>query len=504
MINAEPGGLIDRIAATTPLTYLWRFLVILALLLGFRIFALSVNATDLFFDEAQYWDWSRTLAFGYFSKPPLIAWLIRGATATCGMDEFCIRLPSPVFHTVTAFFIFLTGRKLYGAQTGFWSGVLYVILPGVSFSSGLISTDVPLLAAFAAALYFYVSLFEKANWPNALGLGVALGLGLLSKYAMAFFFAGIFVHALLVPDDRRRMPFRQLGVATAIGLAILSPNLIWNSFNGFATLGHTAANANWSGQLFHPIKMLEFIAVQFGVFGPVLFAGYLVILYRWMKDGLPAPDRLLLAFSLPILLAIAGQALLKHAEGNWAATAYVAASVLLAATLVRDGSGRTLGSSIVIHGVVLLSLAFGLAIAPKLTVLPLFSPQMRIIGWHKLADAVRDEIARADAAGAPYKALLTDERALTAELLYYLRDLTLPMTAWQEGPSATDHYEMTMRISKATPDPVLYITGKASENLIGGRFAVIVPVAEPFDTTVPGTKRPIAMFAVSGLRDFAP
>ena len=31
----------------------------------------------LHFDEAQYWDWSKNLDWGYFSKPPLLAFLIR-------------------------------------------------------------------------------------------------------------------------------------------------------------------------------------------------------------------------------------------------------------------------------------------------------------------------------------------------------------------------------------------------------------------------------------------
>ena len=32
---------------------------------------------ELYPDEAQYWLWSRTLDFGYFSKPPMVAWTIR-------------------------------------------------------------------------------------------------------------------------------------------------------------------------------------------------------------------------------------------------------------------------------------------------------------------------------------------------------------------------------------------------------------------------------------------
>ena len=55
-------------------------LAILGALLVIRLFVLYFAKTDLFFDEAQYWWWSRDLAFGYFSKPPLIAWLIRLAT----------------------------------------------------------------------------------------------------------------------------------------------------------------------------------------------------------------------------------------------------------------------------------------------------------------------------------------------------------------------------------------------------------------------------------------
>src|SRR6202008_3287010 len=71
----------------------------LAALLCVRLFALATNGTDLFFDEAQYWAWSQDPALGYFSKPPLIAWIIGAATTACGAEEACVRLPSPLLHT---------------------------------------------------------------------------------------------------------------------------------------------------------------------------------------------------------------------------------------------------------------------------------------------------------------------------------------------------------------------------------------------------------------------
>ena len=117
--------------------------VAMVILLAIRVLALRYNATDLFFDEAQYWSWSLEPAFGYYSKPPLIAWVIRLSTDACGLSEFCIRLPSPLIHAATAFAVFAAATRLYDARTGFWAALAFATLPGVSFSAGIISTDVP-------------------------------------------------------------------------------------------------------------------------------------------------------------------------------------------------------------------------------------------------------------------------------------------------------------------------------------------------------------------------
>ena len=50
------------------------FLVISSGILKF--FAIFYTDFNLFGDEAQYWVWSQNLNLGYYSKPPLLAWLI--------------------------------------------------------------------------------------------------------------------------------------------------------------------------------------------------------------------------------------------------------------------------------------------------------------------------------------------------------------------------------------------------------------------------------------------
>ena len=86
----------------------------------------ALQSVPLSMDEAQYWIWSRDLALGYFSKPPLLAWLIAATTAVCGDGEVFVRLSSPVLHAATACVLFGIGRQLFDDWIGFWSAVTYV------------------------------------------------------------------------------------------------------------------------------------------------------------------------------------------------------------------------------------------------------------------------------------------------------------------------------------------------------------------------------------------
>ncbi len=178
-----------------------------------RLIGLVYSQVDLFFDESQYWAWSRELAFGYFSKPPLLSWVIAGAEAVCGSSEACIRAPSPVFYLATSLVSYAIARALYDESVAFWSALLLAFGTGVAFSSRIISTDVPLLFFWAVALLAWIRLLQGAAgaWGTmgrgAMGWsmlgGAALGLGLLSKYAMAYFLLCAVVHLAVSPAARR-------------------------------------------------------------------------------------------------------------------------------------------------------------------------------------------------------------------------------------------------------------------------------------------------------------
>jgi 4-amino-4-deoxy-L-arabinose transferase-like glycosyltransferase len=434
----------------------WLLLCVAALTL-LRLAALAVSRTDLFFDEAQYWFWSRELAFGYYSKPPLIAWIIRGATEICGMGEACIRAPSPIIHAATALVVYGVGRALYDARIGFWSGLVYATLPGVSFSAGLISTDVPLLFCVALALYALIRMQASASWGWALLLGLAIGLGLNAKYAMSYFLLCLAVYAWASPSGRRLLSDPRLYAALAIAALLIAPNLVWNAQNSFATFGHTADNASWRGALLYPDSALEFLAGQFGVFGPILFASLIGFCLRWRRG--PAPtgngeaERLLLSFCLPVLALMVVQALLSRSLANWAAFAYVAATVLVTATLLREGWTRLFRASLALHLSVILLLAAGGMLAGRIAFPGGIDPYARVLGWREMAEAAG---AKAEAEG--YRAIATDKRAMSAELLYYLRDSNLPVVALHGSGRPRDHFELTRPLTPQTPRPVLIVT----------------------------------------------
>ncbi len=441
-------------------------LAIVGVLTALRLTANAFANTELFFDEAQYWFWSRELAFGYYSKPPLIAWIIRGATEICGDSEACIRTPSALFHAGTALAIHGIGKLLFDQRIGFWSGLAYATLPGVTLSSTLISTDAPLLFFVATALWSYLKLADSRSWLWAGLFGAAIGFGFLSKYAMAYFLICMVLAQLGQPKYRRLWSDARFYAGLAIGAAILAPNILWNTQNGFATLSHTADNANWGDSLLHPVAALEFIGGQFGVFGPIFFAAFLLFCISWLRD--PAvrarnagAAALLLTFAVPVILLMTFQALLSRAHANWAAFAYVAATVLMTGVLLREGWTRLFQASLALHLAVFVLVSVGGILAGRISLPGGSDPYARVLGWKALAEAAAEQ-ARAGG----FKTIATDKRALAAELFYYLREEKLEIVALGGGGRPRDHFELTRPLTSATPRPVLLVsfTNKLPDN----------------------------------------
>lgn len=314
---------------------------LLGAILIIRVLGILISPLNLGPDEAQYWRWGQSFQWGYYSKPPLIAWVIGVVTSVLGDSEWAVRLPAPFLHTLAASALFWLARDMYDARTGAYAALGYILMPGIALSAGLLATDGLLLPIWAAALACLWRLRARPeSWAYAGALGLAIGLGFLAKYAMVYFLIGLAISAIVDRPTRGALLSRR-GVFTAlIAFIILIPHIFWSVATEFETLGHTVDNANWSGALFNPENGLKFLVDQMGIAGPIGFLVLLgVVLGRLRKTkqaiGIDPRTVWLIAFTLPALLVIMAQAITSRAHANWAATAYLAGSVLITVWLTR-------------------------------------------------------------------------------------------------------------------------------------------------------------------------
>jgi 4-amino-4-deoxy-L-arabinose transferase-like glycosyltransferase len=407
-----------------------------------RLVWLAVQPADLYPDEAQYWFWAKHLAWGYYSKPPLVAWLIALTTGLFGDSELAIRLAAPLLHAGTAIFVYAIGARLYEPRIGFWSALAYATLPGVSVSGFVMSTDAPLVLCWSAALYAFVRAREDQGWRWWAGVGIAAGFGLLAKYAMAYWLASALGFVVLVRAERRHLP--GLAVATGVALALYSPNLWWNWSNGFVSYLHTRDNAGIGASLFHPGAFFEFFGSQFGVFGPLFFAGLIALAARPRVLAEPHA-RLLAVFALPLLATMLVFSLLSRAEPNWAAPAYVSATVLVVAQALQRGWRPAVTFSIALNAAAAVVLftgwqtltALGVAVPER------YDPLHRLRGWRELGIEVGAVLARH-----PSFRLFADDRELVAALIYYVHPHPFDAVKWDLLARVKDQWDLTNDIRK--------------------------------------------------------
>ena len=464
-------------------------------LLILRLIGLSLSPLGLHGDEAQYWAWSKDLDWGYFTKPPLIAVTIAATTSIFGDAEWGVRLASPILHACTATLIFLTGRTAFDAKTGFWACTIYLLMPALWLSSSIISTDVPLLLCWVVALNGWINLrrvdiSNKRAWAHALQIGLAIGIGMLAKYAMLFFVAALILTVLFDSPTRKALLSAKGIFIIALSALIISPNIAWNLQNDFATLSHTASNANMSdGPSFYPAELGKFLGDQLGVFGPISFILTLLAIIAAARGHLKAPALALSFFVLVPLIIISVQALASRANANWAVTAYIAASLLTAHFCVTywPKLKAWLIGSLSVQTLICSSLAL-ILLSPNLTdSFGLTNSVKRLRAWPQTINLLETSF-EAGHAGRKYSHIAVDNRMTYYSLNYYGLGENAPLKMWMYAGGPHNQAELTAPLP-ALDGPVLLINYHADyEAKFREDFKRLEPLA-PLDIDLGGGKR---------------
>lgn len=414
--------------------WIWPALLGVTALTLLRLVSLAITPTDLFVDEAQYWFWGQDLAFGYYSKPPLIGWLIRAVTDLAGSDAaFWVRFPAPILHAITAMLLGQVAQRLWDRNAAIAVALAYVSLPMVGVGSFMISTDTVMFPFLALSLVLFLHLRDRPSTGVALGVGMAIGLGFMAKYAAVYYLA--FGAVALIAHRSLRPTLAQAGLILLGFVIAISPNLIWNALNGFSTVEHTLDNADWVRQDsrnsgLNPDHLLNFFGAQFAVFGPILFGGLLVLGVQSLRGRANHP--LLMWLSLPIVALVCVQALLSEAYANWAAAAYLAGIVAVVPWLMQR------------RFVLWLSMGINVAFCLFLLVTIIFADRLQIGGNVLLERYLGREVfsqSILDAAldhGA--EAIVAENRDILADLFYTGRDVDITINAAPFEGRPMHHY----------------------------------------------------------------
>ena len=110
---------------------------------------------------------------------------------------FTLKMLPILVYLLSAFAIFNLSRSYLNKKESLTCSLIFLIIPAVSLSSFILSTDIFLLLFWTLALNEFVKIIKKGSIKNFVLLGIFLGLAFLSKYAAIYFIVSILVYILI-------------------------------------------------------------------------------------------------------------------------------------------------------------------------------------------------------------------------------------------------------------------------------------------------------------------
>jgi 4-amino-4-deoxy-L-arabinose transferase-like glycosyltransferase len=277
--------------------------------------------------EAYYWMWGQRLDWSYYDHPPLASWTIRALGTFFGNSERAIRLSAALHSSIFSCFFFLAARRLIGGPGAFLAVAVALATPLFSLGQVVITPDGPLLAMWAATMYFTVRALDEERGAWLVLAGLTTGLAALGKYT-GWLLAPQILLALLLSSRGRRLlrgPWPYLGLL--LGLLAFSPVVIWNARHGWVSFGFQFGSRASSMASPSFARTLRFIGLQLLVPTPVLavvlFSAAFAALRRLEDPAL----RVAAIFSVPTLAIFTAVSPFTWVKGNWPAPAWPAAMI---------------------------------------------------------------------------------------------------------------------------------------------------------------------------------
>lgn len=335
-----------------PLSYYTKQLLLL-IFISTIVRALIASIIELGNDEVYYRIFALFPQLSYYDHPPLLSLLIRLTTlASEQPHEILIRLSSIIIGGVNTYIIYriaknplfsathsdtkVAATELTNSRRGLYAAILYTGSIYCSVIVGIfIMPDTPMSLFWLLAMLLLVEIVPKSgsyNHYKMLSVGLLIGLTMLSKYTGLYLWGAVGLYIVLF--NRELLKKWSLYIAPLVSVLVFSPVLIWNADNEFISF------------TFHSGRIVAQSSVEWLYFGREIFGGIFynspinfalivtsLVVYWGKKRHFISSDafRLLLCFSLPMILLFLSISLTRSTLPHWAAPGYLALIILAAA-----------------------------------------------------------------------------------------------------------------------------------------------------------------------------
>ena len=250
--------------------------VLIALALGRVVLQVFSNGQYGFHqDELVTMDIAtRGLAWGYVAWPPVTPFLARVALGLFGPSLIGLRSFAVLAEGMVMLLAGLMARDLGGGR---WAQILAAVAvattPNSIIQGGLFQYETFDYLCWVLLAFTVVRLVKSEDPRGWLAIGAVIGLGMMTKYTIAFSVAGLVV-GVLATRERRYLKSRWLWGGALLALAIWLPNLAWEFQNHWISLYFLAsihtrdvqaglADSFWINQLefnLNPVMLLLVVA----------------------------------------------------------------------------------------------------------------------------------------------------------------------------------------------------------------------------------------------------
>lgn len=258
----------------------WSFILIFVFIkIGLNLLAISHFGFHR--DEFLHLVLADHLAWGYKEVPPFIALLAKITIAIFGNSVFAAR----IFPTIAGGLIILL------------TGSIVVELGGKRFAIALACLALIFSPAFAASDYlFQPVVFDQLWWVLAAWLlirysntssvkylyflGIVVGVGMLTKYSMAFFTFSLLL-GILISKQRKLLWNRHILGAAALAILIWSPNIIWQLTHHLPVETHMSKLQHEQLQYLKPSDYIKQELLDNGIAVFVWLTGFIFLLFSF-------------------------------------------------------------------------------------------------------------------------------------------------------------------------------------------------------------------------------